>query len=329
MKFAAIADVHGNCPALEAVLADIAALGITEVVNLGDHVRGPLEAARTADLLIERGFPSVRGDQDRRLVELWTVGTSARSDFRQLKREHFTWMATMPPTLVYREEVFLCHASPKDDSAFWLDYVTSDGGIRASPIEAIEPEADGINARVILCGHTHIPRVVRLRDGRLIVNPGSVGFARLQRANARSLHCGAWYAACVLRNHGTCPSRLVSDDPIRSLRQCGHGCLSPQQGYGRLGERDCYWVGRTGELVGLHLSLSVRNRYRQGRPLSKEFGTLGAACRAAAGAASECLEWVISGLLRRQQRSSFDPMHGRPLRRTSGITQLGVEPTDP
>src|SRR5215467_12582230 len=73
MKFAAIADVHGNCPALETVLADIAALGINEVVNLGDHVSGPLEAARTADLLIERGFPSVRGDQDRILVELWQV----------------------------------------------------------------------------------------------------------------------------------------------------------------------------------------------------------------------------------------------------------------
>jgi predicted phosphodiesterase len=43
MKFAAIADVHGNCVALEAVLADIAANGITEVVNLGDHVSGPLE----------------------------------------------------------------------------------------------------------------------------------------------------------------------------------------------------------------------------------------------------------------------------------------------
>jgi predicted phosphodiesterase len=68
MKFAAIADVHGNIAALEAVLADIAALGIADVVNLGDHVSGPLEAARTADLLIARGFPSIRGDQDRRLM---------------------------------------------------------------------------------------------------------------------------------------------------------------------------------------------------------------------------------------------------------------------
>lgn len=175
MKFAAIADVHGNRPALDAVLADIAALGIDDVVNLGDHVSGPLEAAGTADLLIERGFPSVRGDQDRILLELRQAGTSARSDFQQLARKHFDWMASMPPTLMYRDRVFLCHASPGNDAAFWLDHIAGDGGVCASPIEAIESEAEGIAAQIILCGHTHIPRVVRLRDGRLVVNPGSVG----------------------------------------------------------------------------------------------------------------------------------------------------------
>ena len=56
MRFAAIADVHGNLLALEAVLKDIADLGITEIVNLGDHLSGPLEPSRTADLLIERGI---------------------------------------------------------------------------------------------------------------------------------------------------------------------------------------------------------------------------------------------------------------------------------
>jgi predicted phosphodiesterase len=175
MKFAAIADVHGNRLALEAVLADIAANSISEVVNLGDHVSGPLEAARTADILIERGFPSVRGDQDRRLVELRRDGTSPRGDFRQLERRHFDWMASMPLTLVYRDDVFLCHATPQDDAGFWLDHVATDGSVRKSTIEAIESEARGIEASLILCGHTHIPRVVRLRNGRMIVNPGSVG----------------------------------------------------------------------------------------------------------------------------------------------------------
>jgi diadenosine tetraphosphatase ApaH/serine/threonine PP2A family protein phosphatase len=57
----------------------------------------------------------------------------------------------------------------------WLDYVAADGSVRKSTIEAIESEAHGIDASLILCGPTHIPRVLRLRDGRMIVNLGSVG----------------------------------------------------------------------------------------------------------------------------------------------------------
>jgi hypothetical protein len=97
MKFAAIADVHGNSVALEAVLADIATIGITEVVNLGDHVSGPLEARQKADLLIERGFPSIRGDQDRRLVKLDRTGPSNCADYKQSDRKHLDWLASLPP----------------------------------------------------------------------------------------------------------------------------------------------------------------------------------------------------------------------------------------
>ena len=49
MRFAAIADVHGNYLALEAVIADIRARGIDDIVNLGDMASGPLEARRTMD----------------------------------------------------------------------------------------------------------------------------------------------------------------------------------------------------------------------------------------------------------------------------------------
>lgn len=175
MKFAAIADVHGNCVALEAVLADIAAVGITEVVNLGDHVSGPLEPRRTADLLMTRGFPSIRGDQDRLLVELSRIGTSNRADYKQLDNQHLNWLSSLPSTMVYRDDVFLCHATPRDDAAYWLERVTDDAIVHTTPIEDVEAEAAGLVASLILCGHTHIPRVVRLRDGRIVVNPGSVG----------------------------------------------------------------------------------------------------------------------------------------------------------
>jgi predicted phosphodiesterase len=175
MKFAAIADVHGNCVALEAVLADIAAIGVTDVVNLGDHLSGPLEPRRTADLLMARGFTSIRGDQDRRLVELGPAGTASRFDHQQLDQGHLDWLASLPPTLLWRDDALLCHGSPRSDAAWWLDRVGEDGEIERTPIQEIEAEVFGVDASLILCGHTHLPRVVRLRDGRLVVNAGSVG----------------------------------------------------------------------------------------------------------------------------------------------------------
>jgi predicted phosphodiesterase len=172
MKFAAIADVHGNCTALESVLADIAAAGIAEVVNLGDHVSGPLEPRRTADLLMKCGFPSIRGNQDRVLVE-----KRARKGrpFGWFDDSHMDWLTSLPATLRYRDDVLLCHGSPRSDETYWLDRVTTDGLVAPAPIEDVEQEAAEIGASLILCGHTHIPRVVRLRDGRLVVNAGSVG----------------------------------------------------------------------------------------------------------------------------------------------------------
>jgi diadenosine tetraphosphatase ApaH/serine/threonine PP2A family protein phosphatase len=53
--------------------------------------------------------------------------------------------------------------------------VLNDGSIAARPLLEVEADAAGVAASLILCGHTHIPRVVRLSDGRLVVNPGSVG----------------------------------------------------------------------------------------------------------------------------------------------------------
>jgi len=177
MRFAAIADIHGNLLALEAVLADLARLDIKDVVNLGDHVSGPLAAARTADLLMQCGFATIRGDQDRRLLQAWDggKGTSKRRDFQQLEPRHFDWLAAQPTTMVYRDEIFLCHGSPRDDACYWLDHVAPDGSIQARPIQQVETEAKGVDASLILCAHTHLPRAVRLSDGRMAVNPGSVG----------------------------------------------------------------------------------------------------------------------------------------------------------
>jgi hypothetical protein len=61
MRLAAIADIHGNALALEAVLADIADLGLDEIVNLGDHVRGPLEGGAPPTFLSSAASPPSPG----------------------------------------------------------------------------------------------------------------------------------------------------------------------------------------------------------------------------------------------------------------------------
>ncbi|WFR94279.1 metallophosphoesterase family protein [Rhizobium tumorigenes] len=177
MRFAAIADIHGNFLALEAVLADIAALGVYDIVNLGDCFSGPLDAGKVGDLLLARHMVTVRGNHDRYLIDR-AVSAMEISDsvaYRQMSPAHLEWIRALPTSLVYKGEAYLCHATPEDDNLYWLEQVSPDGRVSLKPIEAIEALAADIPQPLILAAHSHIPRMVRLRDGRLIVNPGSVG----------------------------------------------------------------------------------------------------------------------------------------------------------
>jgi diadenosine tetraphosphatase ApaH/serine/threonine PP2A family protein phosphatase len=177
MRFAAIADVHGNHLALEAVIADIRAQGITDIVNLGDMASGPLDARRAMDALMAMDAVHVLGNHDRYLIDRppEKMGSWDRPAYAQLDPAHLDWLRTVPPTLVYRDQVFLCHATPASDEVYWLDTVLPDGTVAMSPRERIEQLAAGVDRSLILCAHTHLSRTVRLADGRLIVNPGSVG----------------------------------------------------------------------------------------------------------------------------------------------------------
>jgi diadenosine tetraphosphatase ApaH/serine/threonine PP2A family protein phosphatase len=177
MRFAAIADVHGNYLALEAVIADIRAQGIGDIVNLGDMASGPLDARRTMDALMALEAIHVLGNHDRYLIDRppEKMGFWDRPAHAQLEKRHLDWLRAVPPTLVFRDRVFLCHATPASDEAYWLETVLPDGTVRMSSLQTIEQAAKGIAQSLILCGHTHIARAVRLADGRLIVNPGSVG----------------------------------------------------------------------------------------------------------------------------------------------------------
>lgn len=177
-RVAVIADIHGNDLALEAVLADIERQGITRIVNLGDHLSGALNAARTADILMARpDIIAIAGIHDRWLLQMprAQMGDWDRIAYEQLGPHHLNWLEQMPATRTVDGDIFLCHGTPQSDTIYWLDEATHDGDMRLSSLERIESFAEGIGQPVILCGHTHLARAVRLRDGRLVVNPGSVG----------------------------------------------------------------------------------------------------------------------------------------------------------
>lgn len=177
MRFAVLADIHGNAFALDAVLADMRAQSVDTAVNLGDFFSGPIEAGATASMLMDRDFISIQGNHDRYLIEQdpSEMGPSDRVAYDQLSQVHLDWISGLPATRMVFEDVFLCHGTPNSDSTYWLERVEESGLVRPASLEEVQSEADGIDANLILCAHTHIPRTVRLPDGRIIVNPGSVG----------------------------------------------------------------------------------------------------------------------------------------------------------
>jgi predicted phosphodiesterase len=174
-RLGVIADVHGNALALNAVLQDARKCGIERLVDLGDALYGPMWPLETYDLF--RSAPivaGVAGNQDRKIYE--SIGSGRVIEFVQslLGTEPVAWLRALPPTATVDGELFLCHGTPSSDTIYLLEDVST-GLPMVREEDAILDLLGGVAEPVILCGHSHIPRVVRLSNGQLIVNPGSVG----------------------------------------------------------------------------------------------------------------------------------------------------------
>ena len=185
MKIAALSDIHGNLFALDAVLEDVRSRGVDITVNLGDILSGALLPAETAERLMALELPTIRGNHERQVLagDPERMGPSDRHAFDTLDAAQRAWVAQLPAVLRPADGVFLCHATPHNDFDCYLEDLV-DGELRPAPVGRVEERSRGCDASLILCGHSHIPRVIRLRTGQLVVNPGSVGQPRSGDARA-------------------------------------------------------------------------------------------------------------------------------------------------
>ncbi|MDD5264814.1 MAG: metallophosphoesterase family protein [Candidatus Bipolaricaulis sp.] len=173
---AILSDIHGNWRALDAVLADAGRRGIRRQVNLGDCLYGPFDPRRAADRLLELDLPTVSGNEDRILTEGEAgepVSRTARFTIDGLSRRHLDWVAALP-RIARQNGVAFFHGTPADDSMYLLTR-PEDGRLAPRPAGDVARRLGEVREPVVLCGHDHTPAIVRLDDGRTIVNPGSVG----------------------------------------------------------------------------------------------------------------------------------------------------------
>jgi putative phosphoesterase len=180
MRVAAIYDIHGNLPALEAVLQDVRHAGVNHIVVGGDVLPGPMPRETLECLLdLDISVQFIQGNGDREVVawasgkETGAIPEAYREAMRwvaqQLQPEDEQLLSSWPQTLRVGipgvGDVLFCHATPRNDTEIFTRLTSDD---RLLPVFA------GLDVPVVVCGHTHM-QFDRTIGGIRVVNAGSVG----------------------------------------------------------------------------------------------------------------------------------------------------------
>lgn len=191
MRVAALYDIHGNLPALRAVLADVAREGVSTIVVGGDVAAGPLPRETIMQLMALEGRARfVRGNADRELVEAFDqhrhnvdverqpVMRAAAFCAAGITRSQRDFLAGFAERVMLEVNglgaVLFCHGSPRSDTEI-ITTKTDDERLRGI--------LAGVAEQIVVCGHTH-RQFDRHVDHWRVINAGSVGVPYEGRAGA-------------------------------------------------------------------------------------------------------------------------------------------------
>ncbi len=178
MRVAALYDIHGNLPALDAVLAEVEVAGADLIVVGGDFVMGPMPRMTLKRLrALGNCVRFIRGNTERDLLggmadnlrepRAWAARAAWVAG--QLEPDDRIFLGRLPAMLTLDVDglgiALFCHGTPRSDE----EIIT-----RATPVERILPSLEGLNPKIIVCGHTHM-QFDRVVGSVRLVNAGSVG----------------------------------------------------------------------------------------------------------------------------------------------------------
>lgn len=179
-KLAVLADVHGNLPALEAVMADLVGREVDQVVVAGDVINWGPFSREVLEVVGREGWATIRGNNELYLLDYGTPRADpAWSDPRQYpllpwlqrqlaepwRRAIAIWPDALSLRLPDAPTVRVVHGTPASP---WR------GLLPDSPDEVVAAALAGVEESTVVAGHTHLPMVRQVARWR-VVNPGSVG----------------------------------------------------------------------------------------------------------------------------------------------------------
>ena len=185
MKIAVISDIHGNMQALKAVIKHIKLNKCDKVIGLGDYAMAGPEPVETVDWFInakeEQGYILIQGNTDKLIAEydegIYDVmkakypimANALKNDVELLNWRQKDFLRSLPNQLNLQLEglnILLVHGSPRKNNEDILP---------DTPLDKVEEIIKGVEADIILCGHTHIPCGFQTVSKKTVINAGSVG----------------------------------------------------------------------------------------------------------------------------------------------------------